>query len=321
MIDTIHLKFRIELIIEVLIPPWRRITCQRSDGSVKESYVYDIQHNGALIKLKYFPVDYIGNPLLIVQISSLPKVVHGNNHTSLFDIDHAINIINKLLKNVPGIPDVDIRDGVIHRIDFCFNYKVGDNVGEYMNAIGQLYYPRRDRQLYLNRYGANHANKQNNGVCFSSRLMRASFYDKQKECRDPEAYGILRHETSIKGPSISRQIKDRLNPTICDVTPAIALSVLQHDLEMLGLDRCIITNQSEALYILQNTYGMNKGYRMYELLLFLHGNHEKTKSELATIRGVTEQSINAWIRDINRAGISTAITLSNVSLPPLKIDM
>jgi hypothetical protein len=243
----------------------------------------------------------------------------------LGDLERAISIVNELLSKVPGLTGLDIGEGVLIRIDFCYNYQVGEHVMDYLNAIGQLPYPRRTRIGFSNNSSRNCGEHRNNGVKFHSKQIITTFYDKHSQFGDPNAFGLLRHEVSIRDQSRIRELFGKppidTPPTLRNVTPTIVKAVLHKDLEVLGLDKGIITNQTEALNILQNTYGKQKGYKLMEFQQFLRENTSLSKPELAAKRDVKPRTINRWLKEIRDAGLVPAIPMSNITLPPLKVEM
>jgi len=162
MIDTVHVKFHKEIPKEALYRPWLRRTHEQTDGTEKEWFINHTEHNGAWIRRTNRPYDYSGNPLLFGEITSLPRVVSGNNYTMLHDVEGAISIVNNLNANITGMEDLDIGDGTLHRVDFCYNYQIGDNVTDYISAIQWNYpfmkrpYPLRYQRIRIRKRRPHH---------------------------------------------------------------------------------------------------------------------------------------------------------------------
>jgi len=74
------------------------------------------------------------------------------------------------------------------------------------------------------------------GAEFRSKHTSAKFYDKILETPHPDAYGILRQETSYLSPKRIAQLMGRKNPTFRDITPEWVATILRADLEKLRLD-------------------------------------------------------------------------------------
>ena len=123
---------------------------------------------------------------------------------------------------------------------------------DYIEAISLLDYDHRHKCNYANKIGKPHKIdyldkvEPINGVIFSSKSISTSLYDKQKECQDPGAKGILRHEVRILGKKHISKCTGYSEPKLKDLTKGIAEKVLEIDLARLGMDRPIYS-KSNAL--------------------------------------------------------------------------
>jgi len=184
MLDTIRLKFSVSPSPDQLTKWTHRIT--ETQTGIRESYIYNPIIGDTMCKFTFFPYSYTGDSLLTLEVS-LPKLVLGNNYQMLGSIDGTIKISNYLLNNSSlYIPEIDLSEGVLIRLDMCYNHQVGDLVDDYIKALGYLDYPHRRTSNY-----------RHEGVQYKSKHITTKFYDKEKETGFPEATGILRQETTM----------------------------------------------------------------------------------------------------------------------------
>lgn len=185
MLDTIRLKFPIALELEQLQGWIQKITSTQS-GGFRQSFIYNPKINDdVMLKYTYYPLGYDCKPLLLLEFS-LPKLLYGNNFQMLGSIDGTIKLANMFLAHVPNAPILDLAEGILIRLDICYNHQVGDAVDDYIKALGYLDYPHRRTKYH--RY---------EGVEFKAKHITTKFYNKQHESGIPEAFGILRQETTI----------------------------------------------------------------------------------------------------------------------------
>ena len=72
-------------------------------------------------------------------------MLYGNNIAQLEDvaeIEAAAILGNEMISTIPGIPDVDLREGILVRLDLCHNYCRGDLVQDYVNSMFKLPLPK-----------------------------------------------------------------------------------------------------------------------------------------------------------------------------------
>src|SRR5215213_2336954 len=125
MLDTIRVKFPIKPNDEHLKGWTTRIT--RTETGERKVFIYNPKVEETTLRFTYYPVDYSGHPMLTLECS-LPKLVFDNNYRMLGSIDGAIKIANMLLAGVPHLPRLDLAEGVLIRLDLCYNHQVGDAV-------------------------------------------------------------------------------------------------------------------------------------------------------------------------------------------------
>lgn len=224
MLDTVRLKYSISPSNEQL-SHWQRRTRTNQSGGELESFVYNptITEDKVMVKYTYYPTGYNFEPLLTMEVS-LPKLIHGNNHQMIGSIDGTIKMSNLILELVPYAPKLDLAEGVLIRLDFCYNHQVGELVDDYIRAIGNLDFPHRRTKFH--RY---------EGAEFRSKHKTTKFDNKEHESKNPHAFGILRQEqTILRGSNVAKAL-DIKQPTLLDVNKELAAEFLNNDLADLRL--------------------------------------------------------------------------------------
>lgn len=320
MIDTLHVSFHTELNVNQFDGKWTKHTTEQKDvfqqKKVIESYSRKVYIGSSLVFLKYHTLDYTGVPLFDVEISSMPKVLGYPDGYLLADISPVVDKVNELLRSLSGIPkDINLWDGKILRIDFCFQFSLGENIDSYIDVISHLNYPHRTRGVY-----ANDAKKGiDNGVCFYSKSCLCKFYDKGKESSARKIQGVLRMETSLSKPNaITRAFGGVLTPpTLREITNDMLKAVLLKDLHVLGLDLPYILDIDGAFERLKNVYGAKQALVLRDTLEAVHGCTAFSINQIAKVLGVKKSSVYNRIKDIKKAKLVPALNMSGKRLMPL----
>jgi len=319
-IDTCHLKFPIELPNRMLGLPWTKRTSQRVDRSIKVWYLRVEHFNSARIRMVYFPMSFDGKPLLVIQISSIPKLINGSNIIHLHSVEETIEPVNALLAQILMGTNIDIGSGVLERIDFYHDYLVGDLIAEYILAISQLSYPHRTRCIFQNPSGSK-TRRTDNGVWFKSNGAICKFYDKGLESGDMRAYGFLRHECELRDTDKIASATGLLVPTLREINPLIVFNVLKRDLVRLGLWQSNITGENSSLEMLLLRYKPRQAKRLSNIIRDIHDHPGMSKAELAIRLGIHVQALNKSLREIKDAGIAVGTVEGEIILPPLELRM
>jgi len=224
MIDTVRVKYPISPDPEQL-KYWIHKTTTTETGGTREYYIYNpkVTEDEVSLRYTYYPFDYNYKPLLTLELS-LPKLLYGNNYQMLGSMDGTITIANLFFDHIPHAPILDLAEGILIRLDMCYNHQVGEAVDDYIRAIGNLDYPHRRTKYH--RY---------EGVEFRAKHSTSKFYNKQRESGCQEAYGILRQETSILGSKDIQRLLGKRKPTLLDVTYDFVMDYLKDDLRKLTL--------------------------------------------------------------------------------------
>ena len=304
MIDTIRVKFPISP-TAFQLGAWTCMTTRIKDGE-KIKYVYNPTIGETTFRFTYLPEAYDGHPMLSLEFS-LPKMVYGNNYQMLESIEEAIKAGNAKLAKVQDIPKLDLAEGVLIRLDMCYNHQVGDAVDDYIRAIGNLEYPHRRTKYH-----------RNEGAEFRAKHKTTKFYNKEHESGYAEAHGILRQEiTLINGKDIQKLFGVR-QPTLMDISKEIVVEHLKDDLEKLGLLGNSIATRNTALKALCEEYGTDAGMYFFSLLNL---KMDKSKKQIANDTGMHPRSLDRKLKKIREAGIPPSLTDTEEPLPPLTIDL
>lgn len=305
MLDTIRVKYPIAPTPEQLIHWTKRISINPGRG-MKETYIYNpkITGDGVMVKYTYYPLGYDNKPLLTLEVS-LPKLIHGNNFLIIGSIDGTVKLANELLKLVPHTPILDLAEGILIRLDICYNHQVGELVDDYIIAFGHLDYPHRRTKYH-----------KHEGVEYRSKHITTKFYNKQLEAGTPDAFGILRQEiTILKGKNIQKWLGTK-QPRLEDVTPELLVQQLEQELHRLKILGNVIANQDTALKMLCEEYGSEAGLYYFGLLI---SKTSKSKRRITNESQMHPRSLDRKLRKIVDSGIALTLTDNSEPLPPLTI--
>jgi hypothetical protein len=304
MLDTIRVKFPIAPTDEQL-KGWTKRTTATTKG-INTVYMYNPVVGETTLRFTFRPVDYTSNPMLSLECS-LPKLVFDNNYQMLGSIDGTIKIANMQLESVPYIPKLDLAEGILIRLDMCYNHQVGDMVSDYIKALGNLEYPHRKTKYHIRE-----------GTEFRAKHKTTKFYDKEREAGVMEAHGILRQEITLLNPKDIQKFIGKSKPTLLDIAREKVVEELQSDLEKLGLLNNSIGNQDTVFDTLCEAYGNDAGIYYWALL---KNKTIKSRKRIAKETKMHPRSIDRKLKKIVDASIPLTLTDREEPLPPLKIEL
>jgi hypothetical protein len=317
-VDTVIIMFHTDPSKLCLDSDWKH---NKSDG--KNQYGLDIvfqdeyirnfkSANGTRVGLTYCSFDKyhkLGTDLLFIEFS-LPKLLYGCNH-HIIDMgwDDALDEISFQLAIIRGFPILEIRQGILFRLDICLNFQVGNNVKDYIQALHHGNYPKREMCFFRNKTGGV------TGVMFKtgSSGISITFYDKGKECKHNEADGVLRAEVSMRKKARIEEKLRKTNITLQDITREDLISIILFDLQILSLDKPIICDRLEIEARLSKIY---KPQRVRTLLGFLMELRTKTEEQIRE-GGTGRSTISRYKKWLREANISSISYDGKKSLPPL----
>jgi 5'-3' exonuclease len=304
VLDTIRVKFPIAPTDEQL-KGWTQRTTTTTTG-VNTVYMYNPVVGETTLRFTFRPVDYTGNPMLSLECS-LPKLIFDHNYQMLPSIDGTVKIANLMLADIPHLPHLDLSEGVLIRLDLCYNHQVGDMVSDYIKALGNLEYPHRRTKYH--RY---------EGTEFRAKHKTTKFYDKEHESGLMEAHGILRQEITMLNPKDIQKLVGKSKPTLLDMTRERVTEELRNDLEKLGLLNNSIADQDTASDTLCETYGEYAGFYYWALL---KNKITKSRKRIAKEAKMHPRSIDRKLKKIVDAGVPLTLTDREEPLPPLNIEL
>jgi len=305
MLDTIRVKFPIAPTDEELKTIWTLMSTRTQKGE-RNYYTYNPVVRDTTLRFTYYPVAYDGSELLTLEVS-LPKLILGNNYEMLTDIPQAIKFGNMILASVNNVPKLDLAEGILIRLDMCFNHQVGEAVGDYIKALANLDYPHRRTKHH-----------RHEGTEFKAKHKTTKFYDKEHESGYIEAHGILRQETTLINGKDIQKLLGKPKPTLLDVTREKVKEELQSDLQKLGLLNNSIANRDTAFETLCNAHGEYAGYYYWAMLL---NKTEKSRKRITKESKMHPRSIDRKLRKIVDAGVPLTLTDREEPLSPLRIDL
>jgi len=307
MLDTVRVKFPISPDPEQL-QYWTHKTTSTESHGLREYYLYNptINNDGVMLKYTYYPLGYDTNPLLTFECS-LPKLIYGNNYQMLLSIDRSIEAVNTKLANVPHAPILDLAEGILIRLDMCYNHKVGETVDDYLKPLSNLDYPHRRTKYH-----------RGEGVEFKAKHITTKFYNKQRETGMVEAFGILRQETTLMNGKAIQNILGVKKPTLLDVSRDFVIDYLNNDLKKLALFENSIGTRRTVLNRLCDAYGSDAGFCYYGILV---SKMDRSRKQLAQETKTHPRSLDRRLRKIIDAKIPLTMTDREEPLPPLIISL
>ena len=300
MLDTIRVKYPIYPTDDQL-KHWKLRTTRIRTG-IRQVYIYNPIVGETTLRFTYYPTDYSGKPMMTLEMS-LPKMIFDNNYHMLGSIDETIKIVNMQLEGVPYIPKLDLAEGILIRLDMCYNHQVGEAVDDYIKALGNLDYPHRRTKYH--RY---------EGVEYRAKHKTTKFYNKEHESGFIEAHGILRQEITLMHGKDIQQLLGKPRPTLLDVSYEQVAEELKSELSKLGLLDNSIANQDTAMDILCKEHGELAGFYYWALLKNKTG---KSRKRITNESKMHPRSIDRKLRKIVDAGVPLTLTDREEPLPPL----
>jgi len=305
MLDTVRVKYPISPDPEQL-QSWIHKTTTTETSGTREYYIYNpkVTEDEVSLRYTYYPLDYNFKPLLTLELS-LPKLLYSNNYQMLLSIDRSIEAANKKLAIVPHAPILDLAEGILIRLDMCYNHQVGEAVDDYIRAIGNLDYPHRRTKYH-----------RGEGVEFKAKHSTSKFYNKQRETKTQEAFGILRQEVTLLEPKDIQRLLGKRKPTLLDVHRDLVADYLKTDLRKLSLLDNSIATRNTALKMLCDAHGETAGIYYYGLLV---SKMDKSRKSIAIETHTHPRSLDRKLRKIVETGIPLTLTDREEPLPPLNI--
>jgi hypothetical protein len=319
MIDTLHLEKKISLDVEKLGLGWGKTIkiWNRRKFNEHEMVKHELKLivGGANVLIRYYPNDYSDNPLLVIEISSIPKIINAVNVPMLDNEQQAFDKINNVINSIAGFPEqFDIRQCHILRIDIVHDFYVGYFIQDYLQVISQLIYKHREKAVYTNQK----SHGISNGIFFhTKRGPTLKFYDKGVETGKSEYYGMLRQESCVRGAASLMRSFGTPSPKLIEITEEMQKSVLLNDLNILGLDKIIHGEQDIVFEILKEKYGTIAAFRLKETIEVLNSKKKFNLSLICNELGIKKSTYYTRLKQIKEAGLVPALYTGEKILKPL----
>jgi len=305
MIDTVRFLTRALPDEDQLLCYWRRNELSSPTGEPTVKYIYNTKAPYPL-RATYRPKSHTGLHQLSIELS-LPKLILGNNWEMLYDIPGAIPLLDAIFARSPALPPLpSVGEMTVSRLDICYNYEVGNHLAAYIEALSRLEYAHRTTARF---------NTQT--VEFRCKSVKCKFYDKHAETKGEAPAGLLRHETTLhRAAPVKRALAQHHPVLLTHLTLDRLRTVLEHDLEAIGIrDRCFL-NTDYVYEMLVTEYGSQRGPRLFG---FWTRYQHLSKDDLARQTGIKRNTINRILADIRNAGVPLGAIANDEPLPPLRI--
>jgi len=314
MIDTVEFLYHGVIIDQSSLTNWAYSKRPIRKGKYwLHTYEYTAHVNGAPIVFMYFPVAKQGTSYLKIRFS-LPHLLFGNNYTPLYDLDWGIRHANLLLPILPGIPKLDLRKGILSRLDICYDFQVGQRISDYIWTLHYLEYPRRKTKPY-----------SSEGVMYVNGEATLKFYNKPRQLLEvlkdrvgaEKAMGKLRMELMC-GPRYIKRILKEMKPTFNHITLDLLLDALENSLSELGLLGTVICTEQTAYEQLIQEHGKQKGLQLHQTLCLKM--RERSIKIIAITLERHPRTIARRYDDIKEAAVALTLTPTEVDLPQFVFD-
>jgi II/X family phage/plasmid replication protein len=245
--------------------------------------------------------------------SSLPKLLYGNNLSSVSNAQPALKRLREFtLDYVSGdLPDLD--EMRYTRVDYCHNFELGNLLPDYVATLSKVCYLTHRRTT-----------NGSGGVEWWNGSRRVRVYDKYREILErekkavPIAKGTLRFEHQIRKQSglLERRLKAESLQFSDVLTPALAYKSLEETLHKMCLDTVFLARDA-ARNVLDSAFSYQKATRLLGVIQrLMTGTIEEIK--LLSSRS----TFYADKRELRRLGLwppsAVSVDLPGLRLPPLE---
>ena len=276
----------------------------------------------AMVYVLYLPWTGDKQSYLSLQFS-IPKVLLGNNYETIpagFDVIARLNEELTPIFDQLGLSSMDVSQLEVRRIDFSLNFQVGSLVQKYLSYIGTRTVPHRSRSTHYNdRNRPAGMDMHDNGMCFYSASVRTTLYDKEKECKNPLAAGLLRLEISLRKAVAVRKAFGMEHPRLIDLNINIRQKIFFTEMTKLGLTNEIVS-KANLWDVLQQSFSPCQANHLMGFISLERQYPGLSPKDLAKVSGLSEQAIRSYRRSLREAGVSYMLE-EEITLPGLSLDM
>ena len=326
MVDSIQLFFFKLFPITLGSDGWDYHKKTDQFGVFTEWFEYSGDGFPTWVHIKYYPISLCnGRPLLIVDIGSVLKVVFGNNYQTTTNINLIVEKVNELLRSIPGLEKINAGKGILRRIDFCVNFQQGNLLPAWFKALSQIRLPRRRFGIFDNPLKMQYKDSDKlktlcfNGIVWASNTVSTAIYAKEKECLDSNAAGLMRFELRLRGKKAIERYTNVANLVLDQVTPEMAKAAISYELNMLGLDIAIQSEQTVREQLIKK-HGQKKGRTLFHTLMELKECPGLDNKSIATHLHISIATVRRLKKDLKDAGVSMVLGPISITLPGLVVE-
>ncbi|WP_172198089.1 phage/plasmid replication domain-containing protein [Saccharibacillus qingshengii] len=267
--------------------------------------LYDSNYEGVFVK------HTVENQKLTLEVASCGGFLHGN---SMIPIETAqapllVNKLERLVTETLGGELIhSLEDARVKRVDIKYDFQVGDEVQDYLNAISKHTVAQHEKDVL----------GDGSTVLFKNSSRKMMFYDRHACCisRGKSAEetgmskGVIRFEVACKSTELKRKLQVRQAKLRDIIQPSVTTNLLRGYLDLVGLTNLEITTEGEMLRKLQDSLNVNLSYLL-----------------LTYIKALQENNLNLFCRTtrnkydgiLGNLGIAPVIGVK--SLPPLVANL
>src|SRR5258708_3249803 len=246
--------------------------------------------------------------------SSLPKLLYGNNLSSVSNAQPALKRLREFILDYVSADLLDLDEMRYTRVDYCHNFALGNLLSDYVATLSKVCYLRHRRTT-----------NGSGGVEWWNGGRRVRVYDKYREIleRDkkavPLAKGTLRFEHQIRKESglLERRLKKAEPLKFSDVLrPTVAYKSLEETLNKMCVDTVFLARDA-ARNALDSAFAYQKATRLLGVIdRLMTGTIEEIK--LLSSRS----TFYADERELKRLRLwppsAVSVDLPGLRLPPLE---
>jgi hypothetical protein len=246
--------------------------------------------------------------------SSLPKLLYGNNLSSVSNAQPALKRLREFILDYVSADLLDLDEMRYTRVDYCHNFALGNLLSDYVATLSKVCYLRHRRTT-----------NGSGGVEWWNGGRRVRVYDKYREILErekkavPLAKGTLRFEHQIRKESglLERRLKRAESLKFLDVLqPAVAYKSLEETFNKMCVDTVFLARDA-ARNALDSVFSYQKATRLLGVIQRLMAG---TMEELKRLS--SRSTFYADKRDLKRLGLwppsAVSVDLPGLRLPPLE---
>lgn len=245
---------------------------------------------------------------LVINIPSVSRFIYGTS-LKMFKLQDLPLLYTKLEDYLQQELNVQLlvtpSQWTVQKMDIYYDFQVGKDVPDYIEAFKQIKLPKYTEGCYSNQT-----------VFWKSISKYIQFYDKEQECLSKNkelqhialSKGVLRFEVGIKAQEINRHFKSNLLQDVADET--LLKELLKKHLELLDIWNLEVTTEHEVYRKLTAIYGTSQANKYLGYL-----RAKMLKQVVGSIGRTTEYR---YKKAIKAAGVCPVIATK--LLPPLQIN-